>query len=211
LGIDAGGPESHPLPTQPAGQGVTNPGNFGARFSPYPSTGGGSFFSGPLPLLGPTLSVPDRAWRAGHAGANFNMIANCQQVDPILGALEFTFKLGPEIEVGPVKAGFSFYKNATTGEKGVTIEANAGLASIQAEQQTPQGGFVNGGSFEDFTRTASFMATQYDFRSGQVTPKPTKSFRGGLQAVLGIEVAFNPETAKRVARSNIACKALRGE
>jgi RHS repeat-associated protein len=59
------GPASHPLPTQPAGQGVTNNGNFGLRVSSIGASSGGS---GDSPLLANALVIPGLTFFAQATG-----------------------------------------------------------------------------------------------------------------------------------------------
>ena len=59
---------------------------------------------------------------------------------PCSRSLGIKFKFGPEVEAGPVKLGFSLYKNLTTGGSGGIMEANAGLLGVQGDYQTPTGG-----------------------------------------------------------------------
>jgi RHS repeat-associated protein len=136
--------------------------------------------------------------------------SNCNVVDPVLGALEFKLKLGPEVQAGPLKVGFSLYKNLTTGDSGGTMDASAGLVGTQGEYQTPAGGFINGGSFENVRKTASFLGFQYDFQSRQVTFNPSKNISLGLQALVGIEVSLNSDTVGQLSVSNQACQAQGG-
>jgi hypothetical protein len=135
------------------------------------------------------------------------MYYSCYRVvDPILGALEVSLKFGPEIEVGPVKAGGSFYKNLATGGTGAVLELNAALVGSQVKNETPKGGSFGGGS-EGPQYSVSLFGFQYDFRTRQVSFAPAKSIKVGLQALIGVEVSFNSDTFKRVALMNDVCRA----
>jgi RHS repeat-associated protein len=134
----------------------------------------------------------------------------CHITDPVLGALEFTFKLGPEIQVGPAKVGFSFYNNLTTGGTGGKAEANSGLFSIQADNPTPAGGSFNGGGPGNMQYSASFLGFQYNFTTGSFGFNPSKSFAVGLQALVGGEVSFNSDTYLKLGATNKTCRAQGG-
>jgi RHS repeat-associated protein len=108
----------------------------------------------------------------------------CRIVDPFFAALEFTGKLGPEVQVGPVKAGFSLYKNFTTGDTGGKIEANAALVSAQVDNPTPMGGSLGGGT-EGAQFSLSFLGFQYNFKTRSLKFNPSKSFSLGLQVLAG--------------------------
>jgi len=134
----------------------------------------------------------------------------CRIVDPVLGALEFTVKVGPEVQLGPVKADGSFYKNVTTGGTGAKLEASAGLVSIQADSPTPEGGSLNGGGPGNNQYSASFLGFQFNFTTGTVSFNPAKSFSLGAQFLLGGEVSFNSDTYMQLGRANAACRAQGG-
>ena len=168
-----------------------------------------SALGGVLPIVIPGLTFyAETTLKA--ASKPFIHQSPCHVTDPVLGALEFKLKFGPEVQAGPVKLGFSLYKNLTTGGSGGIMEANAGLLGVQGDYQTPPGGSINGGSFEDVQKSASFLGFQYDFRSRQVKFNPSKSFSLGLQALVGVDVSLNPDTLKQLSVSNHACEAQGG-
>jgi len=135
----------------------------------------------------------------------------CHITDPVLGALEFTAKLGPEGQLGPVKAGASFYKNLTSGGTGGKAELNAGLFSAQADNPTPDGGSFNGGGPGNIQYSASALGFQYNFTTSDWSFNPSKSFTFGVQAILGGEVSFNSDTYKKLGAANKACVAQGGK
>jgi hypothetical protein len=133
----------------------------------------------------------------------------CRIVDPFFAALEFTGKLGPEVQVGPVKAGASLYKNFTTGDTGAKIEANAALVSAQVDNPTPMGGSLGGGT-EGAQFSLSFLGLQYNFKTRSLKFSPSKSVTFGLQVLAGAEVSFNSDTFNQVSAANAACRARGG-
>lgn len=134
----------------------------------------------------------------------------CHITDPVLGALEFTVKLGPEVQVGPAKVGLSFYNNLTTGGTGGKAEASSGLFSIQADNPTPAGGSFNGGGPGNIQYSGSFLGFQYNFTTGSLGFNPSKSFTLGLQALIGGEVSVNSDTYLKLGAANKACRAQGG-
>jgi hypothetical protein len=125
--------------------------------------------------------------------------------DPIMGALEFTAKAGPEVQIGWVKAGFSFYKNLATGETGGKGELNAGLFSIEADNRTPQGGSLNGGGPKNNEYTGSFGFFYKNFTTGRKGFDPSKTFSFGAQALIGMEVKYNSDKAYDIWAHNQRC------
>jgi RHS repeat-associated protein len=134
----------------------------------------------------------------------------CRIVDPVLGALELTLKFGPELQLGPVKAGASFYKNVTTGGTGAKLEASYGLGGVEVDHPTPEGGSLNSGSPRDNRYSISFLGFQYSFNSGTITFDPSKSFKLGAQILVGGEVSLNPDAFKQISNANTACRAQGG-
>jgi RHS repeat-associated protein len=161
--------------------------------APTPQQGGNSGGGGDIPQMSAAPPLPPP----------------CRITDPILGALEFTGKLGPELQLGPVKAGFSLYKNFTTGDTGGKAELSAGLFHAQADNPTPMGGSLGGGS-EGNQYSASFLGFQYNFNTGSLKFSPSKSFTVGLQALAGGEVSFNSDTFNQQSAANDACRAQGG-
>jgi RHS repeat-associated protein len=168
-----------------------------------------------IPVYGPPLSYPFPG--SGGGGNNSGTTIGpaprprppCRIVDPFLAALEFTGKLGPELQLGPVKAGFSLYKNFTTGDTGGKIEANAGLVSAQVDNRTPMGGSLGGGT-GDRQSSVSFLGFQYNFTTSSLQFSPSKSITLGLQALVGGEVSFNSDTFNQQSAANAACQAQGG-
>ncbi|MGB8783962.1 MAG: RHS repeat-associated core domain-containing protein [Terriglobales bacterium] len=134
--------------------------------------------------------------------------APCHITDPVLGALELTAKVGPEVQIGPAKAGFSFYNNVTTGVTGGKAELNSGFFSVQADNPTPDGGTFGGGGRVEYS--GSFLGFQYNFTTGSFGFNPSKSFTLGLQALVGGEVSFNSDTYLKLGAANKACHAQGG-
>jgi RHS repeat-associated protein len=79
---------------------------------------------GPQPLRGGGGGGGSQHSRGGSGASNQPkpQKQGCTVLDPIFSGLEHTGKLGPEVQVGPFKTGFSFYKNFTTGESGAEGE-----------------------------------------------------------------------------------------
>jgi len=146
----------------------------------------------------------------GGGGSAPNNKSPCHLVDPFLGALDFTVKLGPEVQLGPIKVGASFYKNLMTGGTGGKLEANAALVSIQADSPTPEGGTFGGGGPGNNQYSASFLGFQYNFNTGKIEFNPSKSFTLGAQFLLGGEVSFNVDRYNQINKDNAACKAQGG-
>jgi RHS repeat-associated protein len=134
----------------------------------------------------------------------------CRIVDPVFGALEFTVKLGPELQLGPLKAGASFYKNLMTGGTGAKAEANMALISVQADSPTPEGGSLNGGGPGNNQYSVSALGFQYSLNSGSLGFNPSKSFTLGAQFLLGGELSFNSDKYKQNVAANAACRAQGG-
>jgi hypothetical protein len=114
-------------------------------------------------------------------------------------------KAGPEVQLGPVKAGESMYKNVVTGETGAKAELNAGVVSLEADNPTPDGGSFNGGGPDNIQYSASFLGFQFNFKTGQIKFAPSKSFSLGVQVLIGAEVSFNSDTYMKTSAENKAC------
>jgi hypothetical protein len=136
-------------------------------------------------------------------------VTPCHIQDAVLGALEATGKIGPEVQVGPVKVGASLYKNFSTGDTGGKIEANAGLVSAQIDNPTPEGGSLGGGS-EGTQTSFSFLGLQYNYTTGDLRFAPSKSFAFGAQVLAGGEISFNSDKFTQQSRANDACRAQGG-
>jgi hypothetical protein len=117
-------------------------------------------------------------------------------------SLEWTVKMGPEIELGPIDVGFSLFKNFTTGETGGKAEAVAydvaGL-SLQKVNEPPAGITADAprelhGQFLGLDYNFSDSSSQTNFGS-----KSIGGARGGLMAGIGFEVSLNGDTYKRLA------------
>src|SRR5579883_1370292 len=133
----------------------------------------------------------------------------CRIVDPFLAALEFTIKVGPEIQAGPVRLGGSLYENLTTGDTGVKIEGSVGLVGAQIDNPTPPGGNL-GGTTEGTQTSVSFLGFEYNFTTHRFQFAPSKSFSLGLQLGVGGEVSFNSATFKQQSAANAACRTQGG-
>jgi hypothetical protein len=135
----------------------------------------------------------------------------CRVVDAVLGALELTFKAGPEGQLGPFKLGASLYKNLVTGETGATADINAGFVSAQLDNPTPQGGSL-GGTTEGTQVKTSFLGFQKNLTTGEpIAFAPTKNFlRFGLQLGVGFELSFNSDKFNAISQANAACRAQGG-
>jgi hypothetical protein len=133
----------------------------------------------------------------------------CAVLDPIFSGLEYTGKLGPEVQVGPFKAGFSFYKNFTTGQGGGEAELNLGVLSIGYNVPTPPGGSLTGNQPGEFS--VSLFGFQKNFTTGQPWSfSPSKVWTLGLQGLVGGEVSLNSGTMNQQAKANEACIAKGG-
>ncbi|MFI5097271.1 MAG: RHS repeat domain-containing protein [Candidatus Acidiferrales bacterium] len=134
----------------------------------------------------------------------------CRIVDPFFAALEGTVKLGPEIQVGPLKVEGSLYKNMSTGETGGKMEANAALVSAQVDNPTPMGGSLGGGS-EGRQYSVSFLGFQYNFTTESFAFKPSKSITFGIQLGVGGELSLNGDKFNQQSAANDACRAQGGK
>jgi len=135
----------------------------------------------------------------------------CRIVDPVLGALEVTAKIGPEIQIGTTKVGLSMYKNITTGGSGGKAEFNlTWLVSGEADNPTPDGGSFNGGGPGNIQYSVSALGFQYNFTTNDWKFNPAKSFTFGGQVIVGGELSFNPDTYQKLVDANAACRAQGG-
>jgi hypothetical protein len=125
--------------------------------------------------------------------------AGYHYTDPILGAVETTIKAGPEIEVGPFKAGLSMYKNLSTGQTGGKAETSSGLFSAEADNPTPEGGSLNGGGPNNIEISASGAGFTKNFTTGKSSWDPSKSFSLGAQLLFGFDFRYNAEKAFEIA------------
>ena len=143
--------------------------------------------------------------------APYRLPGKCRIVDPVLGALELTFKAGPEGQLGPLKLGASLYKNLSTGDTGGTADVNVGLVSLQVDNPTPQGGNL-GGTTEGNQVKFSFLGFQKNLTTGEPWSfSPSKSsLRFGLQLGVGFEIGFNSDKFNELSRQNAACRAQGG-
>ncbi len=128
----------------------------------------------------------------------------CRIVDPILGALEFTFKLGLEASLSKLKIGGSIFKNQTTGETGGQITADLGLIGGKISRA----GMGSGGSPEF---SGSLVGFEKNLSTGITKFSPSKEFlRIGGALGVGLEISFNPDTFKAIAEANDRCRAAGG-
>jgi len=148
------------------------------------------------PTIGPAPPVPPK----------------CRIVDPILGALELTFKIGPEGQAGPFKVGASLYKNVSTGELGIRAESNTALLGAEVDSRlVPQNGSYRG-SAQEPEITVSVLGF---FTKNLTTGAPWafakgKTFGLGLQLGVGFEFTLNREKSDALSRANEACRAQGG-
>jgi hypothetical protein len=161
--------------------------------------GGGQLLDARIPLQQPrTLDhLPQRTPPVDCTGYSY--------ADPLLGAVEVTAKVGPEGQVGPIKLGFSLYKNLTTGQTGGKAEANAGLLSIEADNPTPEGGSLNGGGPQNIEWKGSLAGFAKNFTTGKSSWDPSKSLSLGLQLVVGMQFTYNSEKAFEITTRNERC------
>jgi RHS repeat-associated protein len=138
-------------------------------------------------------------------------VTPCQITDAFLGALEFTGKLGPEGQFGPLKLGASLYKNFSTGDTGGVADASAGVVGFQLDNPTPQGGNL-GGTTEGSQLKFSALGFQKNLTTGAPTTfSPSKNiFRFGIQVGVGLELGFNSDKFNDISRQNDACRAQGG-
>ena len=135
----------------------------------------------------------------------------CRVVDPTLGSLEWTWKLGPEEEFGPVRAGASIYKNAMTGATGGKVEAGITfVAGFEADRPTPEGGNL-GGTTEGFQYSMYLFGFVYNFNLRKLTFNPGKTFFFGRQDIFGGELSFNSDKFKQINGANQVCRSQGGE
>jgi RHS repeat-associated protein len=138
-------------------------------------------------------------------------IVPCRIEDAILGALEFSVKLGPEAQLGPAKVGASLYKNFSSGETGGSADLTLGLVGAKLDNKTPQGGNL-GGTTEGNQFVVNAFGFEKNFTTGEPAAfKPSSSLgRFGLQLGIGFEVSFNPDKFNAISRANDACRAQGG-
>ena len=173
----------------------------------------------PVGILTPQASAFPSSGSSGSGGsgsatdsaANPTNPSPCRIVDPILGSIEWTWKLGPEVEVGPVKAGASIYKNAMTGATGGKAEFGTSfLAGFEADNPTPEGGNL-GGTTEGVQYSGYFFGFRYNFDTRKWTFSPAKTFFFGLGGLLGGEWSFNSDKFKQINKANQICRSQGGE
>ncbi|MGB8524844.1 MAG: RHS repeat-associated core domain-containing protein [Candidatus Acidiferrales bacterium] len=136
--------------------------------------------------------------------------STCVVRDPIFSGLEYTGKAGPEVQLGPLTAGLSFYDNFTTGQGGAKGELNLGVLSIEGNVPTPPGGSLTGNQGTQWT--ISFFGFQKNLTTGGPWEfSPSQTFgKLGLQVLFGGEVSLNTKTMNQQAKANEACIAKGG-
>jgi len=133
----------------------------------------------------------------------------CRIVDPFLGALEWSLRLGPEFKLGPIEVGGSMYKNITTGETGGSVDFNWGIVGAELDRPTPPGGSLTGSAPFEFSAHAAGFRKNFTTHE-PVAFKPSKSWSLGLQVLIGFEVSLNGATFDRISRENEACRQIGG-
>ena len=118
-------------------------------------------------------------------------LCNSNSVDLVLGSLDFTVKLGPEIDISPVgKAGFTFNKSLTTGETSAAVDLSLFGTGFSAESTTPQGGTFGGSA--PTALVVSFLGVQYNFSTREWGFNPvvtsSKGPKAGIQEIVGLQV-----------------------
>ena len=134
----------------------------------------------------------------------------CQIIDPVLGALEFTGKVGLEAQIGPVKFGESYYDNFVSGDNGAKFEASVGLVSVSANRPTPPGGSVTGNA-PPAQWSLSALGFNFNLSNWQYTGwDPSKGFQMGGQLFVGGEFSLNSHTAAYLSKMNAICRSKGG-
>jgi len=134
----------------------------------------------------------------------------CQTQDPFINALEWTIKIGPEVQAGPLKVGASWYGNVTTGDVGAKLEGSLGL--VGGSIDAPKGPLGFGGGPQNNKASFTVLGFNYESSTGRWKFNPTKSLKSltfGAQLIVGFEASFNSETFSQIANQNANCIAKR--
>ena len=117
------------------------------------------------------------------------------------GGLEYSGKLGPEVELGQLKGGASFYKNCSSGDSGVKVELNLVVIGVEGDSHLESS--MHG--YQPTQWSFSFFGFQRD-SAAEWSFSPSKTFgKGGLQMFAGVEVSLNPNKVKAQRKKNEAC------
>jgi len=116
--------------------------------------------------------------------------------------VDITFKFGPQLEVGDFNAGVSMFTK-TLGEDGVGSEAVLGFKGLFSIQRSKDNASASGPlSYQD---SISVLGFNYNLQSGKWKFQPSKEFKVGFQALLGVEFGLNTDRYRQTVNQNRAC------